>query len=76
MNPPESEMREVQELVGKIRQLKMLKVTGAAVVISWIQRRIQPLQKRDRLGFECLGDKDPSHLSPEPLAVGEALKMV
>ena len=76
MGPPESEMGEVQELVGRIQQLKVMNVVAASVVISWLQRRIQPLQKRDRLGFEYLGDKDPSHLSSEPLAGGDALKTV
>jgi hypothetical protein len=41
-------------------------VTGASGMYSF-DRRIQPLQKRDRFGFEYLETEDPSCMSAEEL---------
>jgi hypothetical protein len=42
-------------------------VTGIVVMFSWIGRRIQPLQKWARFGFDYLGILDPSRFSAEPI---------
>jgi hypothetical protein len=36
-------------------------------MFSWIGRRIQPLQKRARFGFDYLGVLDPSWFFAEPI---------
>ena len=55
------------ELLKKIALLKKEKVTDGSVVLSWIIRRIQPLQQRCSLGFEYSGLKDPSRFSVEKI---------
>ena len=35
-------------------------ITGASVVAHWSLRRIQPLQQRVHLGFQCTSDNDPT----------------
>jgi hypothetical protein len=43
---------------------------------TWLGRRIQPLRKRTRFGFEYLGISDPSRFSIERIEKGEALLRV
>jgi hypothetical protein len=43
---------------------------------SWIGRRIQPLQKRSRFGFEYLGFLDPSRFSADPIQKFDAILRV
>ena len=64
------------ELLKKIALLKKEKVTSGSVVLSWIVRRIQPLQKRCSLGFEYSGLKDPSRFSGEKIKAEKAMKLV
>ena len=64
------------ELLKKIALLKKEKVTNRSVVLSWIVRRIQPLQKRCSLGFEYSGLNDPSKFSGEKIKVEKAMKLV
>ncbi|RLM92768.1 hypothetical protein C2845_PM08G12580 [Panicum miliaceum] len=52
--PVKGDMDQVHDLIKVIKALKEMNVTGASIMYSWIARRIQPLQKRDRLGFEYL----------------------
>jgi hypothetical protein len=69
-------MDQVNELLEMIQALKMMGVTGASVMYSFFECRIQPLQKRCRFGFDYLETKDPSRMSAEELLVGEPLKRV
>jgi hypothetical protein len=50
--------------------------TGVSVMYTWLGKRIQPLQKRTRFGFEYLGVSDPSRFSTERIEKGEALLQV
>ncbi|RLN28676.1 hypothetical protein C2845_PM05G14600 [Panicum miliaceum] len=49
-------MEQVDELLELIEALKLMGVTGASVVYSFIMCRIQPLQKRDQFGFKYLDE--------------------
>lgn len=69
-------MDQVNELIDTIKAHKMVGVTGASIMYSWIARWIQPLQKRDRFGFKYLGDMDPSQLFADRLTKGEELTRV
>jgi hypothetical protein len=51
-------------------------VTGATIVLSWLGRQIQPLQKCCRLGFEYSGLTDPSRFSSEKIYEEEAMVLV
>ena len=51
---------QVNELLISIKDLRRDKLTRAAVVMDWMTRRIQPLQKQSQFGFHYLGVKDPS----------------
>jgi hypothetical protein len=48
-------------------------VTGIVVMFSWIGRRIQPLQKWARFGFDYLGFLDPSRFFAEPIQRSDAV---
>ena len=52
-----------------------MRITAASVVYNWIQRRIQPLQRRNTFGFEYQGTQDGSRLVAEPMEHAQALKM-
>jgi hypothetical protein len=56
---------QIPELLGMIKKQRDAGVTGVVVMFSWIGRRIQPLQKRARFGFDYLGVLDPSRFSAE-----------
>ena len=51
---------QIPDLLKWIEDLRRDKMTGAAVVMDWMKRRLQPLQNRAKLGFEYLGVIDPS----------------
>ena len=44
------------------------------MVFSFIGRRTQPLQLRQHLAFRYEGTKDPTRMSPEPMAQSEVIK--
>ena len=54
---------QIPELLDWIKDLRSAKLTGTVVVMDWMQRRIQPLQKRVKFSFDYLGIKDPSSFS-------------
>ena len=49
-------------------------VTGDHVVFSFIGRRTQPPQLRQHPAFRYEGTKDPTRMSPEPMAQSEVIK--
>ena len=51
-------------------------MTAASVVLNWIQRRIQPLQKRKNFGFQYECTQDDSRFSTEPMEQTQALTRV
>jgi hypothetical protein len=59
-NPPASEMEQVNELFTLIQALKLMGVIGASMMYSFFERRVQPLQKRYRFGFDYLCSEVPS----------------
>jgi hypothetical protein len=46
------DMSQIEDLLSMIKKHKDEGVTGASVMYSWVGRRIQPLQKHGRFGFE------------------------
>jgi hypothetical protein len=69
-------MEQVEELLNVIQALKLMRVTGASIMYSLFERRVQPMQKRCQSGFDYLGPRDPSRMSAEELQPGEALNRV
>jgi hypothetical protein len=67
-------LRQVNELLTKIKVLRDEGVTKVSVVYSWIGRRIQPLQQCTRFGFEYMGLKDLSRLFAEHIHQREAFE--
>ncbi|RLN09993.1 hypothetical protein C2845_PM11G17540 [Panicum miliaceum] len=61
LNP--NQMLQVTKLLELIKEHKDAGVTGACVLPTMYKRRIMPLQKRCRFGFEYLGSNDPSRLT-------------
>jgi hypothetical protein len=51
-------------------------VTGVVVMFLWIGRRIQPLQKQARFGFDYLGVLDHSRFSVELIQQSDAVDRV
>jgi hypothetical protein len=51
-------------------------LTGEAVVLDWMRRRIQPLQAREMLGFKYQGTADPSRYSKEKISDDVAFSRV
>ena len=74
-NTPRSD-DQVKELLDLTFCLREMRVTTASVVFNWIQRRIQPLQRRNHFGFQYEGIKDSSRFSAEPIERTEGLKKV
>ena len=52
---------QVNFLLGEIGLLKKThQINGASVIVHWSIRRIQPLQRRVHLGFQFIGETDPT----------------
>ncbi|RLM69173.1 hypothetical protein C2845_PM17G09640 [Panicum miliaceum] len=60
-----NQMLQVTELLKLIKEHKDAGVTRVSVLATMYKRRIMPLQKRCRFGFEYLGSNDPSRLTAE-----------
>jgi hypothetical protein len=58
--PNEDEMVQVNELLEMIKVLKEQGLTGAAVMISFSRRLIQPIKDRCHPAFEWEGREDPT----------------
>jgi hypothetical protein len=67
------DMSQIEELLETIKKHRDAGVTRVSVMYTWLGRRIQPLQKRTRFGFEYLGILDLSQFSVERIKKGEAL---
>jgi len=52
------------------------KVTRASIVMSWMGRQIQPLQKRSNFGFYYIGIKDLSCFTSKKINESEAGRWV
>ena len=59
---------QVPKLFSRIAELRQNNLTGEAVVLDWIKRRIQPLQARESLGFQYQGTTDSSRYSKEEIS--------
>lgn len=59
---PEDAQDQVGLLMDEISTLKGKGLTGARVFMSFLQRRVQPLQSRTIPEYKYQGKKDPSHL--------------
>ena len=55
------------ELLQWIVALRSNGVTGMTVILSWLRKQIQPLQKRCNFHFEYTGMLDPSRFSLEKI---------
>ena len=70
----DEDMAQIQDLLKKIKGHRQAGVTGATVVWSWLQRRIQPLQRRANFGYHYGGEEDPSRMSRMAMFEATALK--
>jgi hypothetical protein len=59
------EVNSLRPLLDRIGALKLMGLSGAGIVASFLRHRIQPLTAREHLGFEYTGPKDPSRLVDE-----------
>ena len=66
----------MSKLLDDIAVLKDCGVTGGSIVYSWMNRRVQPLQKRENPGYLYEGPSDLSRFSAEKLGGFEAFKRV
>ena len=64
------------ELIELIASLREKRVTAALVFKNWMQRGIQPLQKRKHFGFQYEGTQDESRLSAEVTDSTTTLKVI
>jgi hypothetical protein len=69
-------MGQVNELLELIQALRLMGVNGASMMYLFFERRIEPLQKRCRFGFDFLETKDPSRISTAEMPVGQVLGRV
>ncbi|KAG2605575.1 uncharacterized protein LOC120668694 isoform X2 [Panicum virgatum] len=53
-----------------------MRATAASVLFNWIQRRVQPLQKRENFGFQYQGSEDSSLLSAEQMERTSGLRII
>jgi len=65
---------QVTCLLEALAKLKKNGVTGDHVVFSFLSRRLQPLQHQTHPAFRYEGTKDPSRMSPEPMAESVLVK--
>jgi hypothetical protein len=65
------DISQIEDLLGMIKKPRDAGVTRASVMYSWVGRRIQPLQKRARFGFEYFGLSYPSQFSAERIEKNE-----
>ena len=66
--------KQVVAILRAIAIDKKKGVTGDHVVFSFIGRRTQPPQLRQHPAFRYEGTKDPTRMSPEPMAQSEVIK--
>ena len=64
------------ELIELIVSLREKRVTAALVFKNWMQRGIQPLQKRKHFGFQYEGTQDESRLSAEATDSATTLRVI
>jgi hypothetical protein len=69
-------MDQVRELLDIVEAQKIKGVTGASIMFSFFKRRVQPIQQRQRLGFEYTGPTDPSRMCAEELSDEATLQRV
>jgi len=66
--------KQVEAILRAIAVVKKKGVTRDHVVFSFIDRWTQPLQLRQHPAFRYEGTKDPTRMSPEPMAQSEVIK--
>jgi len=66
----EEDMAQVWGLLQKIQDLRKVGITGTTILLSWLWRRIQPLQLRTHFGYEYAGVGEPSRITSEELVIG------
>jgi hypothetical protein len=66
-------MDQVDVLLDTVAAHKEMGVTGASVIFSFFNRRVQPIQQRHILGFEYMGAEDPSRMCTAELTDEAAL---
>jgi hypothetical protein len=66
-----AQTNDLLEKIEKIDDLEKNHLTGASVILYWIARRVQPLQKYEDFGFMYKGRKDPSRFTSERITESE-----
>jgi len=79
MSPEISGNPLLERCARRIAKLVEMGLTGQDTTLSWLKRRIQPLQHRDRLMHEYSGIKDPMRVTQGELvskAIDDRLKKI
>lgn len=71
--PSHGDSLQIPELMERLKNLKSEGLTAEGIAYSFIKRRIQPLQKRERFGFEYQGTQDNDRMSSEELTSDEVM---
>ena len=62
------ECLHIPELLKRIKELKNKGLIAERVAFSFMKRRIQPLMKREHLGYEYSGLDDASRMSADDIS--------
>ena len=76
-NSKEGSVGQINFLLGEIDLLKKdHQISGASVIAHWSLRKIQPLQQRVNLGFQFIGEKDPTTYTQFRISHGDLKRWV
>ncbi|RLN40857.1 hypothetical protein C2845_PM01G48120 [Panicum miliaceum] len=69
-------MVEVEVLLAELQKLKVEKLTGAVVALSFAKRLTLPIQERVHPGYEYSGHDDPARVQNRKVSRSEAHRHV
>ena len=67
---------QIPELLSRIADLRRKNLTREAVMFDWMKRRIQPLQAREKFGFQYQGTTNSSGYSEEEISDEEVFSRI
>ena len=67
---------QMKELMDLIWYLRAMGVTASSLIFNWMQRKVQPLKRRDNFGFQYEETQDTSRFFAEPMERSEGLKRI
>jgi hypothetical protein len=66
--PSRREMPDVERLLERVKELQAQGLTGVDLIVTWLDRRIQPLQAREHPMWEYSGVSDSTRGNAEELS--------